>query len=217
MSLIKAKVQIEGQKPLECQFNPGEVSLSKANNWSYKAAAESGSGDKSPGSTTFGGGQAASLKVDLFFDTTEDGSDVRDKIQGLLNAMKAIKGGRPPCCWFIWGNFRSFKAVIKSIGQKYTLFLPDGTPVRATLNLDLQQYQDEKLFPPQNPTSRTSARKTRIVLPGETLDWIAYQEYGHPAMWRFIAHSNGLVNPRQLRPGQVLLLAEAPPVTEGGQ
>jgi len=62
----------------------------------------------------------------------------------------------------------------------------------------------------QNPTTRTEARKIWVVHEGQTLDWIAYQEYGDPAYWRHIAETNNLANPMDLRPGQALKLTPLP-------
>src|SRR6266545_2892953 len=47
---------------------------------------------------------------------------------------------RPPPCLFLWGqNFPSFMGVIDSLSTKYTMFLPDGTPVRATVSVSMKQ------------------------------------------------------------------------------
>jgi nucleoid-associated protein YgaU len=49
-----------------------------------------------------------------------------------------------------------------------------------------------------------------VVKERDTLDWIAYDEYGDTAMWRFIAETNNLDNPQRLTPGQVLAIAPPP-------
>jgi nucleoid-associated protein YgaU len=49
-----------------------------------------------------------------------------------------------------------------------------------------------------------------VVVEGQTLDWIAYQEYGSAAHWRHIADTNDLDDPRQLRSGQILNLVPLP-------
>ena len=114
-------------------------------------------------------------------------------------------GATPPKCKFVWGSF-SFIAVMQSVNVTFTMFLPDGTPVRATAKVGLMQVEDELEYAPQNPTSRSVPRKVWVIKAGQTLDWIAYKEYGDPAMWRYIAQTNDLNNPRDLRPGQVLSL-----------
>jgi nucleoid-associated protein YgaU len=198
---------------VKCQFNPNEYTLSKTNDWTVKAKK-----GMNVGKTDFGGGQPASLKLQLFFNTTDTGEDVRKQTEKLWDLMMVdansknpkTNKGEPPRCRFQWGKGRYFTAVIKSITQKFTMFLDDGTPVRATLDVTFQQYTDEKLFDPQNPTSRSEARKVWVVVEGQTLDWIAYQEYGDSAHWRYIAETNNLANPRELRPGQVLNLVPLP-------
>ncbi|HLG50038.1 MAG TPA: LysM domain-containing protein, partial [Chloroflexota bacterium] len=44
------------------------------------------------------------------------------------------------------------------------------------------------------------------VSPGETIDTIAFQEYGDPNQWRRIADYNRLDNPLRLRAGQKLAI-----------
>jgi nucleoid-associated protein YgaU len=116
--------------------------------------------------------------------------------------------GEPPMCRFQWGKFLAFNAVIKDLKQKFILFAPNGTPLRVEVALTLKQVGE--LTRPQNPTSRSEARKIWIVEEGQRLDWIAYQEYGDPAQWRFIAETNNLDNPDALYSGQILKLVPLP-------
>jgi hypothetical protein len=196
----------------ECQFNPKEFSISKSVAW-----ATDGASKKDVPHWSFGGGNPATLNVpELFFDTTSTGDDVRTKYTNfLLDLLKIDKNktddngnllGEPPDCRFAWGTFLAFVAVVERVDLTYTFFLSDGTPVRAKAKLSLKQKKDEQEQSGQNPTTRSRARKTWVVREGETLDWIAYKEYGNPACWRHIAESNDLDNPRQLRAGQILRL-----------
>jgi nucleoid-associated protein YgaU len=49
-----------------------------------------------------------------------------------------------------------------------------------------------------------------MVKEGDTIDWIAHEEYGDPSRWRFIAAVNGIDDPKRLKPGQVLAIAPLP-------
>ena len=210
-----AIINLKTNETIYCQFNPNEYTVSKTNDWTAKAKKGA-----NVGKTEFGGGQPANLKLQLFFDTSEAGEDVRNQTRKLWDLMlidpqtknsKSNKG-EPPQCQFRWGKGKDgyFTAVIKTISQKFTMFLGDGTPVRATLDVTFQQYKDEAIFPPQNPTSHSAARKIWVVVEGQTLDWIAYQEYGDPAQWRHIAEMNHLDNPFDLHAGQILNLTPLP-------
>jgi nucleoid-associated protein YgaU len=100
---------------------------------------------------------------------------------------------------------------VKKVEIDYTMFRADGTPLRAEVDLTLTEYDLGWLSAiPMNPTSMSEARKTWVVTEGQTLDWIAYQEYGNSIHWRHIAQVNHLTNPRDLRSGQILKLTPLP-------
>jgi len=106
------------------------------------------------------------------------------------------------------GNHMGSFAVITDITQKFTLFRYDGIPVRATLDVSFLQAKEKGKYPGQNPTTvNQSGYRRRMVNEGDTIDWIAFEEYGDSAMWRFIADTNNLDNPAKLKPGQVLAIA----------
>jgi hypothetical protein len=206
--IVNAK---NSSKSVTCHFNPETFTLDRTIQWNF----ETTQGDDLP-RVTFAGGQASDLTMTLLFDTTDTGEDVRDSYGVLLelaqvdpNAKDAKTGqSEPPLCRFEWGRFLTFTAVVTKLGQQFTMFKADGTPVRAQVTVTFKQVQEATR--PQNPTTRTASRKIWIVEEGQTLDWIAYREYGDPAHWRHIASTNNLANPLDLRPGQVLKLVPLP-------
>ena len=219
---VKASIWNEDRQPpskvVDCLFNPTDYTFAKRNEWS--------SGSPTGGDiplVNFSSGGAMNLEVQLLFDTLTmlaDGSDttpqdVREYTEKVLDLMKidattadSSKGtpGRPPRVSFRWGRFWSFKSVITSVNQNFTLFWDDGRPIRATLTASFQQVETEGTYPPQNPTSVARPEKVRTVLPGETIDAIAFSEYGDSSRWRAIADFNHLDNPLRLRVGQQLAL-----------
>lgn len=206
---------------LEFQFNPEKIEVSKTVTWTSKETSALG-GRITPQSKRnapdldFGGGQPATFKLDFVFDTSQQGGDVRGYTQELLKlVMMGKQQGSlrtpPPRVQFQWGSFVLFMAVVDSVTITYSLFLPDGTPVRATAKVGFKQHDDsDDRQRSQNPTTRTEARKTRIVQAGDRLDLIAHQEYGQAAHWRFLAEANGLLDPRALKPGQILSIPPLP-------
>ena len=214
----KARIEaLEGAlkgQPIECTFNPEEFTIDKRNTWSRPP----NKGKEVP-PLEFGGGNASSLKMELFFDTYEKGSDVRDitnKIWQLMAVDESLtdrttKKGRPPQCQFVWGQMKSFKAVLTSISQKFTMFTSGGKPVRATVNVTFEEAEKPGKYPLQNPTSGGSpGYKTRVVKEGDALELIAHEEYGDAALWRYIADINNIDNPKALNPGQILSIAPLP-------
>ncbi len=192
-----------------CMFNPHEYTVSKQNQYS----AEDIKGKNVP-KVKFTQGGAQTLKLQLFFDTYAEGTDVRQHTAGLWKMMLVNEKKKnplsnksePPHVEFRWGRF-SFQAVITHLSQKFTLFKQDGTPLRTTVDVSFQQVEDDESFAGQNPTSGSGPpMKTHTVQAGDRLDWIAAQAYGDPTHWRLIARENKLINPLRLREGQQLVI-----------
>jgi len=118
-----------GATPIPCLFNPKEYTFGKQNQWTLGTK----KGSNVP-QFDFGGGHAATLQVQLFFDTYSGAKgnggqegpaeDVREryteKIWDLMLVSPHLtdhknKKGRPPRVRFQWGRAWSFDAVIVSI------------------------------------------------------------------------------------------------------
>jgi LysM repeat protein len=201
---------------LTCLFNPTDYAFAKRNSW----PAEPLTGNNVP-PPNFGGGGTMTMSFQLFFDTyvgaEADMQDVREYTEQLLKLMLIAPStknvdphtqkGRPPICTFHWGDYWSFKGVITSLNLRFTLFTSQGKPVRATADVELQQAEEEGTYKAQNPTSGgEGVRSTYTVQQGDTLDLVAFREYGDATRWRPIAAANDLENPRQLHPGQRLVV-----------
>ena len=190
-------------------FNPHEYTLTKQNRWQRGETK-----GKNVPRIKFSQGGAQTLKLQLFFDTYAESTDVREHTNPLWTMMMVntdktnprSNKSEPPPVSFQWGGLQ-FDAVITNLTQKFTLFLKDGTPVRTTVDISLEQLGDEDDHPRQNPTSGGGdAHRTRIVQAGERIDLIAYEEYEDATQWRRIADANGLEHPLRLRPGQRLVV-----------
>ncbi len=197
---------------IEVSFNPNKITYTACADYKEELL---------PGTdplTTFSGNPAGKIKMDLMFDTTMTGDNVREKyIDFLLELTMPIKEtatspAQPPRCQFLWGEFSEdhlgFDAVLKELVVKYEWFLPNGRPVRADVDVTFETPSEKEEG--QNPTSRSEARSIWRVIEGQTLDWIAYQEYGDTSAWRHIAQVNNIQNPRNLRAGTVLKLVPLP-------
>ena len=200
-----------GGVSIDCMFNPFEYTVTKTN--TYKE--ESGNRSDVP-SFEFEKAGPQSLKLTLMFDTFEADEDVSletNKLWKLMESKTRREGNNnrkvpPPEVAFEWGVFR-FVAVITTMTQKFTLFKPDGTPVRASVQVTFTQHKDLEDYPNQNPTSGGgNIERVWRVIAGDRLDTIAYQVYGDATKWRMIASYNGIVNPLKLQPGQQLIIPE---------
>jgi nucleoid-associated protein YgaU len=208
-NLQKAKIfRVDNpSRKVDCHFNPNEYSIGRTIKWERQTKK-----GKDVSKAEYAGGEAQDLTIRLLFDTTDKGTDVRDTYKELLQMAEPdmskkdpkTRKSEPPVCQFQWGTYLSYTGVITKITQRFTMFKADGMPLRAEVEVALSQTAEEKQG--QNPTTRTEPRKIWVVHEGQTLDWIAYQEYGDPGHWRHIAEINDLANPKDLKPGQILKL-----------
>jgi len=191
----------EGQGSFQVLFNPNTYTVAKANQIAEAAVP----GLEAP-ILQYVNGNTCTLDMELFFDTYEEGTDVSDDTDQIYDLLLIDPGTHaPPICDIFWGSF-SFRGVLDHVSGKFTLFLSDGTPVRATLTVTFKEYIDVDQLVRVHPTQSADHRKTRIVKSADRLDIIASEEYGDPEKWRPIAEENNLDDPDQLVPGHVLVI-----------
>lgn len=213
--------------PLEVQFNPAEFTLNKG----VQLADINIPGLDMP-VVQFVRGQAETLALDLFFDSTEEGmggsaksvTERTDKFYQLIKIDRKLHA--PPVLRFVWGgtNFPGskftgdwssqsrtdgFRCVVESVRQRFTLFSPQGVPLRATLSVTLREYRTLEQQIDEIRLESPDHTHARVVRRGDTLARISQEAYGDPRQWRRIADHNRLEDPLDLRPGAVL---EIPPL-----
>lgn len=196
-------------------FNPTEYSFDRSN--SYKATPVPGLGAPL---LQFVNGEADQLSMELFLDDYTDptgptstqkkeNEPVATRLRDLTRLLEIdSKLHAPPPVRFNWGPFE-FVAVIEKLARKVTMFHPDGTPARATLNVTFKEYRtlQQQIEDPR----RQSADKTkRRVIAGRDSLWaLAAREYGDAREWLRIAQRNDLDDPRDIAPGDWI---ELPPI-----
>lgn len=148
---------LESPEVFQAQFNPTEIGFTKSVPWKRHKSSE-------PDAPTleFTAAEPRSLQVVLLFDTYEAGTDVHQTYIAKLEALAIVDPARkrPPLVQFEWGSLPSFRGVIETLDVKYTLFLADGTPVRATATVRLKEAAtvrakkgtDASVIPCQTPS-----------------------------------------------------------------
>jgi nucleoid-associated protein YgaU len=208
----QAELEIEGGAPIKCWFNPTQYSITKQNNWTVKQPA---AGKKGPPKAQFGGSQPKDLSLDLMFDASDSSKDVRKEvIEKLFDMMEpnpslasgqSKKSARPPTVTFTWGEV-VLKAVVKQLNVQYTLFHPDGKPIRAAVKVTLMEVPEGGLDVGTNPTTRGEVMRAHVVRDGDTLQSIAFTAYSDPTRWRTIAEANDIDDPMNLERGRALAI-----------
>lgn len=209
----------------DIQYNPTEFSLEKG----AQNAEINIPGLDSP-VLQFIRGQNEKLTLELFFDTTENGmgsgarsvTEETDKFYSLVKIEP--DGHTPPLVSFLWnskfpgnnllekaGNQKrtDFTGVVESLRQKFTLFSPEGVPLRATLTLVIREYKTLTEQLRQLNLSSPDRTHVHVLQSGETLSSLAASYYKNPDEWRAIAQANGIEDPRRLTPGTFMTI---PPI-----
>ncbi len=225
-----AKKKSDGQGAaddcIQAQYNPSEITFEKG----AQIAETVIPGIDSP-ILQFVSGNSEALLLELFFDSTDEGMDggatsVTERTDQFYQLIKIDpKTHAPPILEVSWGanNLAGarlkeqwspqsrpvFKCLVENVQQRFTLFSPDGVPLRATLSVRLKEY-----YPLQDQITKIGFEspdhtKLRAVQEGDTLSAIAFEEYDDPAQWRAIAEHNGIIDPLALEVGRKL---EIPPL-----
>jgi hypothetical protein len=200
MALEKAViVNLDTNDEFEVLFNPKEYIIEKKTPWKEHEIG----GLDSP-AVEFTIGERKRLSMELYFDTSEEKTDVRDytgKIEELM--MVNSDQHRPPLLMFSWGNLK-FHCVLEDLVQRYTMFLNDGTPVRALLKVLFKEYSTAASQIKEKPRHSSDHMKRIVLQEGDSLSALAGREYEDPGKWREIADANGIDDPTNVREGTVL-------------
>jgi nucleoid-associated protein YgaU len=198
-------------KDVDFQFNPDQVVINASADWAAPGASKF-SFARLP---QFQGAQPVTLSLTAFLDAsmTPQDTTVMDQVHALLKCcevtMLSILSLKPSTPWvfFQWGGFDtvSFVAYVQSVTATYTLFNTSGVPIRAKVDLIICEIPLPILG--QNPTSGAlEAHRVHRVSSGDTLQSMAWREYGDATKWRTIAEANDIDDPMRLTIGQELLI-----------
>jgi hypothetical protein len=163
--VVKAKIVLQrnGQDidTVEVHFNPVSLQVEITNSTSP----QSGSGSTTQTATQ----SSAKLGLDLLFDTTHTGEDVRTITRRLRAAVRspdatgtqsaeASAAFTPPTLRFEWGTF-TFTGISDSYRETLDFFSPEGVPLRSSVALALKEQPNEfSALERDNPAAANAAR-----------------------------------------------------------
>lgn len=204
-------------------FNPGSLDYTITN------TLQGGSRNRS---AQYVAQSTGKLSMELVFDTTGSGEDVRIHTEKVAKLMEP-GGGRPrpsgqgrpppPVAIFQWGTYR-FEGVIETYREKIDFFSSDGVPLRATVSLTMSRQDhvfDSEKNPSHTATGTLGVTGDAIAAP---VTWSGplektTQKMGDPAATAAIAKANGIESLRSPQTAQVLVppgIDLAPPATFAG-
>lgn len=108
----------------------------------------------------------------------------------------------------IWGTL-NFIGVCTSFKVNYAMFKPDGSALRAVIDLTLQSSVDPITESKDAKRNSPDLTHVRTVQAGDTLPLMTFRIYGDPSYYLEVARINGLKNMYALKPGDQI---EFPPL-----
>lgn len=197
-------------QPIKVHFNPEKLQIDITN-----TLEDQGQGQSKKQYVTK---SSAKLAMELLFDTTDDGSDVRVQTGKIAKLMEpgqpdGDRGAPPSVVLFEWGAFK-FQGLIESYKESLDFFSSNGVPLRASVSLSLasQDAVFERLAS-GDASRRAEPLVQTLAAGGESLAAVASRG-GNPAAARAIAAANGLETMR-LATGAIALsdaIPLAPPL-----
>jgi nucleoid-associated protein YgaU len=138
-------------------------------------------------------------------------SAVTGAVGGAIAAAGSIGAAALAAAGASLGNQRrnGFRCVLESVRQKFTLFSPDGVPLRATLTVSLREYKTLQNQLDELRRSSPDRTHVHVLEEGETLAAVSTRYYDTPVDWRDVAVENAVDDPRRLTAGVFL---NVPPI-----
>jgi hypothetical protein len=200
-------------EPLRLSINPEKYTRTYKICYNERTAQGS-----SGGSPDFNRIPSERLKLELVFDGTgvvsgalpgilphtEDG--IADQIEKFNKLVFDYDGKihSPRYLGLTWGKL-IFKCRLAELSLTYTLFKPDGTPLRARGDATFVGFASEKELAKKAANESADVTHVRTVRAGDTLPLMCFQVYGDSGRYPGVAAANGLTDFRDLGPGSQLV------------
>lgn len=170
------------------------------------------------GSPDFNRIPSEEMKLELVFDGTGvvptpipgilpfTGDGISEQIAEFTELVFEYQGGihSPRYLRLVWGTL-SFTCRLTELALTYTLFKPDGTPLRARGDATFLQFTSEALLAKEANPRSPDVTHVLTVKAGDTLPLMCWQVYGSSEWYAEVARVNGLTAFRELAPGTQLV------------
>lgn len=196
-------------KSISLLINPSELSLLRKT----KYAGAVPLGDTGSG-RSFSRMQPGKLDFSTVFDGTgvvpvpsnlKLPSEVEDQLNALNDVVYTYNGKQhePNVVQVLWGRL-AFYGRLTSFNIEYTLFRPNGAPLRAKVDMSFQGYKNPQESALEANKSSPDLSHSVVVTEGDTLPLLCHRIYGDSRYYVDVARFNGLHAFRALKPGLTL-------------
>jgi hypothetical protein len=172
------------QSSVDIQFNPASLQYTIENTLSEPS--------KDGVQRQYVTQSSGKLTMDLYYDTTDTGADVRSKTQEVAKLMEPVNQGSnknvPPTVQFEWGTY-TFTGLVQTYKETIDYFSANGVPLRASINLTIASQSG--VFQEVDPNKPAQAAQVTPTSSFDSATSVA-QRGGDPSAARALASANGL-------------------------
>lgn len=128
---------------------------------------------------------------------------VHDQLQKFLNCAYDFDGDihRPRFLIVFWGSEIDFRCVLSNLDLNYTLFNPNGTPLRVKVTATFLNYKAREERLAEERRSSPDLTHYRKVKQGDRLDLLTFDIYNDPKYLLQVGKVNQLSSVRKIKPG----------------
>ncbi len=187
-------------KPYEVMLNPDSIKWQRAIEYNEVQAP-----DSSSASQKYKSSPSDKMNFDIVIDCTgivkPDRTKMKDEIDELEKIVFTYNGDihRPNFVKIQWGADIEFKGVLTSFDTNYTLFSPDGSPLRAKISLGFSQYISPSTTEKMDGKKSPDVTHRVTVEEGVTLPQLCYRIWKDDLRYVQVSRYNSLNKFRNLK------------------
>lgn len=178
----------------------------------YKVDQDTRTGHGQPGTQPgYKSNPPEELKLDFVLDGTGtmegyakpyDGMPVKLQVEKFIKCVYKYYGKyhRPNFVIIFWGAELKFPCQLSNLSINYTLFLPNGDPLRAKISATFKETQSAEARAAAKKISSPDLTHFKQVRDGDRLDALTYNMYNDPNYFLQVGRANNLTTVRKIAP-----------------
>lgn len=206
---VSGKMTVDTGTVFESMLNPSSYSHARSIAYNKKKVLGQMGSD-----TKFCGIEPEKVNFDFLIDGTgvvkqlnagNEPLDVKTQVKQLTDVVYTYDGNNhePNHVRILWGRLIFFGR-LESMSLEYTLFKPNGVPLRAKVKLAFAGFMSKEEEALRANKSSPDLSHLIEVRAGDTLPMLCYRVYKDSSYYLEIAEINNLSNFRELKPGSKL-------------
>jgi len=128
---------------------------------------------------------------------------VAEQLEDFLKCVYHMDGTihRPNFLIVFWGSEINFHCVLSNLDLNYTLFEPDGKPLRIKITATFLHHKSREEILAEAKLTSPDLTHYRKVRQGDRLDFMSFTIYNDSNLFQQVGNHNVLTNIRKLKPG----------------